>query len=41
LKFLYLDVKYVMLYHTSTMSFKLKIVNIYIKVVCLSSAESS
>jgi len=30
-----------MQYHTSTLSFKLKNSNIYIKVACLLSAESS
>jgi len=41
LKFLDLDVKYVLRYHTSTMSFKLNNVNFYTKVVCLLPAESS
>jgi len=41
LKILYFDCKYLIQYHTSTKSFKLNNVNIYTKVVCLLSAESS
>src|SRR6218665_3469622 len=41
LEFLYLDVKYITLYHTSVASFKLNNGSIYAKVVCLLPVKSS